>query len=186
MRAEFTGPPREYLREMADPFDEEFTHENPIVAAAMRIRGRKEIDRVVDEGAQQPVAYEDAESAFAAFGSGLQIGAKRLNAILGERTGVKFVRLEKPPRLRLRFGEKRISLDLDEVHQLVRVAGLELDGEWQFDPDARIPSLINLSKISTEAGYGQALTPSSLLKRIAQDAELPHPPHLNGPGPLSF
>ncbi len=171
---------------MPDPFDEEFTQQNPIVAAATRIRARKEIERAADAGTQQPVAYDDAESAFGAFGRDLQMGAKRINSILGERTGVKFVRLEKPLRLRLRFGEKRISLDLDEVHQLVRVQGLELDGEWQFDPDAQIPSLINLSKISTEAGYGEALTPSSLLKRIAQDAELPRPPHLNGPGPLSF
>lgn len=152
----------------------------------MRIRSRKEIDRAVDANPDQAVAFEDADSAFAAFGAQLQMAAKRLNSILGERTGVKFIRLEKPPRLRLRFGEKRVSLDLDEVHQLVRVSGLDLDGEWQFDPDAQVPSLINLSKISTEAGYGQALTPSSLLKSIAQDAELPRPSHLNGPGPLSF
>ena len=116
----------------------------------------------------------------------MQMSVKRLNAILGERNGVKFVRLEKPPRLRLRFGDKRVGLDLDEVHQLVRVQGLDLDGEWQFDPDAQVPSLINLSKISTEAGYGDALTASSFVKRIAQDAELPRPPHLSGPGPLSF
>lgn len=171
---------------MPDPFEEEFTKQNPIVAAAERIRARKEIEKAVDAQGEQTVAFEDADSAFAAFGSHLQAGAKKLNSILGERNGVKFIRLEKPPRLRLRMGEKRISLDLDEVHQLVRVTGLDLDGEWQFDPDARVPSLINLSKISTEAGYGEALTPSSLLKRIAQDAELPRPSHLNGPGPLSF
>lgn len=171
---------------MADPFDEEFTHQNPIVAAAMRIRARKEVARVLDADEQQPVAYEDAESAFGVFGAQLQMGTKRLNSILGERNGVKFVRLEKPPRLRLRFGEKRVSLDLDEVHQLVRVQGLDLDGEYQFDPDQSVPSLINLSKLSTEAGYGEALTPSSLLKLIAQDAELPRPPHLSGSGPLSF
>lgn len=171
---------------MPDPFDEEFTKQNPIVAAAMRIRARKELERAVDANADQPVAFEDAESAFAAFGSQLQMGVKRLNSILGERSGVKFIRLEKPVRLRLRFGEKRVSLDLDEVHQLVRITGLDLDGEWQFDPDAAVPSLINLSKISTEADYGRALTASSLLKQIAQDAELPRPPHLSGPGPLSF
>lgn len=171
---------------MPDPFDEEFTRQNPIVAAATRIRARKEIERVVDEGQTQAVPFEDAESAFRAFGEQLQMSAKRLNSILGERNGVKFVRLEKPQRLRLRFGERRVSLDLDEVHQLVRVTGLDLDGEWQFDPEARVPSLINLSKISTEAGYGEALTPSSLVKQIAQDAELPRPPHLSGPGPLSF
>lgn len=171
---------------MPDPFDEDFTKQNPIVEAAMRIRARKEIDRAVDENADQRAVFEDADSAFAAFGSQLQMASKRLNSILGERNGVKFIRLEKPPRLRLRFGDKRVSLDLDEVHQLVRIAGMDLDGEWQFNPDAAVPSLINLSKISTEADYGEALTPSSLLKRIAQDAELPRPPHLSGPGPLSF
>lgn len=171
---------------MPDPFDEKFTQQNPIVAAASRIRARRDIERVVDAGSSDAVPFEDAEQAFAAFGAQLQSGSKRLNSILGERNGVKFVRLEKPPRLRLRFGEQRIALDLDEVHQLVRVAGLGLDGEWQFDPSAGVPSLINLSKISTDEGYGEALTPSSLLKTIAQDAELPRPPHLEGPGPLSF
>ncbi|HEY9179442.1 MAG TPA: hypothetical protein VIO32_01905 [Candidatus Baltobacteraceae bacterium] len=171
---------------MPDPFEDDFTKQNPIVAAAQRMRARKEIESAIDAHGDQPVAFEDAESAFAAFGSQLQAGAKKLNAILGERNGVKFIRLENPLRLRLRMGEKRVSLDLDEVHQLVRVSGLDLDGEWQFDPGADLPSLINLSKISTEAGYGEALTPSSLLKAIAQDAELPRPPHLSGPGPLSF
>jgi hypothetical protein len=171
---------------MPDPFDESFTHENPIVAAATRIRARREIERAVDAPGQEAGSFEDAESAFRAFGEGLQSGTKRLNSILGERTGVKFVRLERPPRLRLRFGEKRVGLDLDEVHQLVRVQGLDLDGEWQFDPAAQVPSLINLSKISTEEGYGERLTPSALLKSIASDAELPRPPHLDGSGPLSF
>jgi hypothetical protein len=170
---------------MPDPFDEEFTAQNPIVAAAMRIRARREIDRIVGDDGSGAV-YEDAESAFRAFGDLMQAGSKRLNAILGQRDGVKFIRLEKPPRLRLRFGEKRVSLDLDEVHQLVRITGLDLNGEWQFEPDAAVPSLVNLSKVSTEAGYGEALTPSSLLKTIAQDAELQRPPHLEGPGPLSF
>jgi hypothetical protein len=186
MRAEFTAASPEYWRDMPDPFDEEFTKQNPIVEAAMRIRARREIDRAVDANTDEAAGFEDADSAFAVFGSQLQMGTKRLNSILGQRTGVKFVRLEKPPRLRLRFGDKRVSLDLDEVHQLVRIEGLDLDGEWQFDPAAAVPSLINLSKISTEAGYGEALTPSSLVKRIAQDAELPRPPHLSGPGPLSF
>ncbi len=45
---------------------------------------------------------------------------------------------------------------------------------------------MNLSKISTEEGYGERITASSLLKAIAQDAELPRPSHLNSPGPLSF
>jgi hypothetical protein len=186
MQAEFTAARPEYLPYMADPFDEEFTKQNPIVAAAARIRARREIERAVDASAGENGGYEDADSAFTAFGSQLQMGTKRLNSILGERSGVKFIRMEKPPRLRLRFGEKRVSLDLDEVHQLVRITGLDLDGEWQFDPGAAVPSLINLSKISTEAGYGEALTPSSLVKLIAQDAELPRPPHLSGPGPLSF
>lgn len=171
---------------MPDPFDEEFTQQNPIVAAAMRIRARRDIERIVDESQPGSAPFEDAAQAFALFGTQLQTGCKRLNSILGERTGVKFVRLEKPARLRLRFGEKRVSLDLDEVHQLVRVTGCDLEGEWQFDPSAGVPSLINLSKISTDAGYGEALTPSSLLKTIAQDAELPRPPHLDRQGPLSF
>lgn len=171
---------------MPDPFDEKFTHENPIVAAAMRIRARREIERAVDAGSDGSARYEDADGAFAAFGEQLSAGTKRLNSILGQRTGLKFIRLERPPRLRLRLREKRVSLDLDEVHQLVRITGLGLEGEWQFDPEASVPSLINLSKISTEADYGQALTPSSLLKLIAQDVELPRPPHLEGSGPLRF
>ncbi len=171
---------------MPDPFDEEFTAQNPIVAAATRIRTRRELDRVIDREAAEGALYEDAESAFAAFGDLLRAGSKRLNSILGERNGVKFIRLDKPPRLRLRMDRRRVSLDLDEVHQLVRISGLELDGEWQFEPDARVPSLVNLSKVSTETGYGEALTPSSLLKAISQDAELPRPPHLEGSGPLTF
>jgi hypothetical protein len=170
----------------AHPFDEEFTRRNPIVAAAERIRARREIERAAGDTQDGNIPFEDAESAFAAFGERLQAGSKRLNAILGERNGVKFVRLERPPRLRLRFRGSRTSLDLDEVRQLVRVSGNGLDGEYQFDPEATVPSLINLSKISTEAGYGEALTPSSLLQLVAQDAELPRPPHLEGSGPLSF
>jgi hypothetical protein len=79
-----------------------------------------------------------------------------------------------------------VSLDLDDVHQLVRIAGAALDGEYQFDPGAATPALINISKISTEAGYGEALTASSLLKLIASDAELPRPSHLDGSGPLQL
>ena len=59
----------------------------------------------------------------------LATGTKRLNSILGKRTGVTFVRLENPPRLRLRFRDKRVALDLDESRQLVRIAGAELDGD---------------------------------------------------------
>ncbi|HZT13220.1 MAG TPA: hypothetical protein VFA29_10480 [Candidatus Baltobacteraceae bacterium] len=171
---------------MPDPFDEKFSAQNPIVAAAERIRARREIDRAADAGAAPQWQYDDASGAFTAFGDLLASGTKRLNAILGARRGVKFVRVEKPPRLALRMDDRRVALDLDEVHQLVRVAGIGLDGEWQFEPSAAVPSLVNLSKISTEAGYGQALTPSSLLKLIAQDAELPRPAHLEGPGPLTF
>jgi len=170
---------------MPDPFDEKFTALNPIVAAASRIRARREIGKALDEEGAT-LAFEDTESAFAAFGKQLQTGVKRLNAILGERTGVKFISLRRPERLRLRFGEKRVSLDLDEVHQLVRIGGIGLDGEYQFDPQAATPSLINLSKVSTEAGYGEAFTPSTLLKLLAQDAELPPPSHLQGGGPLQF
>jgi hypothetical protein len=171
---------------MPNPFDEEFTQQNPIVAAATRIRARREIARALDQAGGAPIAYEDAETAFAGFGAQLAAGTKRINAIIGERNGVKYIKLQKPPRLRLRFAEKRVSLDLDEVHQLVRIAGLGLDGEWQFKAEETVPSLVNLSKISTEQGYGEALTPSSLLKLIAQDAELPPPPHLEGGGPLRF
>ena len=171
---------------MPDPFDEAFTAQNPIVAAASRIRARREIERAADETGFQGRVFEDAESAFNAFGDLLQSGCKRLNAILGERTGVKFVRVRKPARLSLRFGGRRVSLELDDVHQLVRITGLNLEGEWQFEASAELPALINLSKVSTETGYGVALTPSSLLKLIAQDAELPRPPHLDGSGPLTF
>jgi len=171
---------------MADPFDEKFTAQNPIVAAAERIRARREIERAAEGGDAPQRQYDDAQGAFTAFGDLLAAGTKRLNAILGARRGVKFVRVEKPPRLVLRMDERRVALDLDDVHQLVRIAGIGLDGEWQFEPSAPVPSLINLSKVSTEAGYGQSLTPSSLLKMIAQDAELPRPPHLEGPGPLTF
>lgn len=171
---------------MADPFDEKFTAQNPIVAAAERIRARREIERAAEGGNAPQRQYDDAPEAFTAFGDLLAAGTKRLNAILGARRGVKFVRVQKPARLVLRMDDRRVSLDLDDVQQLVRIAGLGLDGEWQFEPSAPVPSLINLSKISTEAGYGQSLTPSSLLKMIAQDAELPRPPHLEGPGPLTF
>jgi hypothetical protein len=170
---------------MPNPFEEEFTAQNPIVAAASRIRARRELDKVLDEPGA-PVAYADAESAFAAFGDQLKTGAKRLNAIYGERTGVKYIRIERPARIRLRFHDKRVSLDLDDVHQLVRVGGLDLEGEYQFAAEAGVPSLINLSKVSTEAGYGEPLTPSSLLKLLAQDAELPRPAHLDASGPLQF
>jgi hypothetical protein len=49
-----------------------------------------------------------------------------------------------------------------------------------------VPSLINLSKLSTEAGYGEGLTGNAFLKVLAQDAELPRPAHLDGAGPLQL
>ncbi len=161
---------------------------NPIVAMAMRIRARKEIESALDSvatGEQRSPAEADATAALEAFGDALRLASKRLNAILG-KNGVTFVRLERPLRLRVRFAEKRVSLDLDAARQLVIVRGEGLDGEYQFDPGAPAPSLINLSRLSTESGYGEALTASGVLKTIARDAELPRPAHLDGPGPLSF
>jgi len=69
----------------------------------------------------------------------LAVGTKRLNAILGARTGVTLVRLENPARLRLRFRDRRIALDLDLPRQLVIVSGAGLDGEVSVHrrPDAR-------------------------------------------------
>ncbi len=160
---------------------------NPIVAAAMRLRARKDLGAAVDSAvpAESMGPFEDAEGSLRGFGANLQVGTKRLNSILG-KDGVKLIRLDKPLRLRLRFRNKRVSLDLDEVQQLVRVTGLSLQGEYQFDPDAAVPTLINLSKLSTEAGYGEPLTASSLLKLIAEDAELPRPAHLDSSGPLQL
>jgi hypothetical protein len=161
--------------------------QNPIVAMAMKLRARRDLGAAIDSAtgnaALSPAG--DAESAFAALADALAIGSKRLNSILG-KNGVTFVRLENPLRLRLRFSGRRIALDLDRDRQLVRISGAELDGEYQFDPGAAAPALINLSKLSTEAGYGDALTAGTLLKVIAQDAELPRPPHLDAPGPMRF
>ncbi|MBV8489021.1 MAG: hypothetical protein JO199_00735 [Candidatus Eremiobacteraeota bacterium] len=173
---------------MPDPMDPEFTGQNPIVAAASRIRARREIGKAIDAATGEPAERkpEDAEESLRLFGDRLVVGAKRLNSILGERDGVRIVRLERPLRVRIRFRDKRLALELDDMHQLVRVTGLELDGEYQFDPNAESPALINLSKISTDADYGEALTATSLLKAIASEAELPQPGHLSGPGPLSF
>lgn len=173
---------------MSDPMKPEFTAQNPIVAAAERIRARRDLARAIDAaaGATTSRRPEDAEESLRLFAEHAAAGCKRLNAILGERNGVKLIRLERPLRVRLRFREHRVALELDDVHQTVLVNGLGLDGEYQFDPASDIPALINLSKISTEPGYGERLTPSSLLKTIAQDAELPRPDHLNEPGPLRF
>jgi hypothetical protein len=172
---------------MPDPMDPEFTAVNPIVAAATKIRARREIERAAEvaaTGVARPP--EDAEESLRLFADYLVTGLRRVNAILGERTGVKLIRLERPTRIRLRFREERVALDLNDVAQLVRVRGLGLDGEYQFDPSSAVPALIDISKISSDADYGEPLTASSLLRRIAQDAELPPPAHLLSPGPLQF
>lgn len=160
--------------------------QNPIVAMAMKIRARRDLGAAIDSAtAETGSARGDDESRFVALADVLAVGTKRLNSILG-KNGVTFVRIENPLRLRLRFGEKRVSLDLDRARQLVVVSGLGLDGEYQFDTESDVPALINLSQLSTEAGYGDALTGSSLLKTIAADAALPRPAHLDAPGPMRF
>jgi hypothetical protein len=162
--------------------------QNPIVAMASRIRARRDLGAAIDSATADgrgAVPDDDADTRLAALADVLAIGTKRLNSILG-KSGVTLVRIEKPLRLRLRFAEKRISIDLDRVQQLVRITGLGLDGEYQFDTAAPVPALINLSKLSTSAGYGDAVTGSSLLKLIAADAELPRPAHLDATGPISL
>lgn len=160
---------------------------NPIVAMAMRIKARRDVAGAIDSAtpAGEHAAGADAAAALGAFAAALNTGTRRLNSILG-KNGVTFVRLEKPLRVRLRFRDKRVALDLDDARQLVVVRGLNLDGEYQFDAGSEVPALINLSKLSTEAGYGVALTPTSLLKTIAEDAQLPRPAHLDEPGPMRF
>src|SRR6516165_3795346 len=123
---------------MPDPMKPEFTAQNPIVAAASRMRAKRELGRVIDDSTGEVSARkpEDAEESMRLLAKQLTLGTKRLNAILGERDGVKVVRLERPLRLRLRFRDERVALDLDDVHQLVRIKGMGLDGEYQFDPSA--------------------------------------------------
>lgn len=161
--------------------------ENPIVAMAMKLRARRDLGAAIDSATagSAPPRGDDAEARFAGLADVVATGTKRLNSILGARNGVTLVRLENPPRLRLRFRDKRIALDLDAARQVVIVTGAGLEGEYQFI-DADTPALMNLSKLSTDAGYRDALTGSQLLKIIAEDAELPRPPHLDGSGPLSF
>ena len=158
---------------------------NPIVAMAMRIRARKDVGAAIDSGTPPARTPGDAGAAtlLGSFADALAVGTKRLNSILG-KDGVTFVRLEKPLRVRLRFRDKRVRLDVDEARQLVVIAGLDLDGEYQFDSGAVTPALINLSKLSTDAGYGDALTPNVVLKTIAQEAELARPAHLDSLGPI--
>ncbi len=166
---------------------------------AEKIRARRELGAAIDSatttglrdtavpgaGAADSPAGDDAAARFAALGEVLAIGTKRLNAILGVRTGVTLVRMDSPPRLRLRFRDLRIALDLDLARQLVIVRGGGLDGEYQFI-DGETPALMNLSKFSTDEGYRDALTGSGLLKTIAADAQLPRPAHLDEPGPMRF
>ncbi|HZY96063.1 MAG TPA: hypothetical protein VFE35_03070 [Candidatus Cybelea sp.] len=163
--------------------------ENPIVAMAQKLRARRDLGAAIDSatataGAQAPRG-DDSASRFAALTEVLTVGVKRLNSILGARSGVTLVKMENPPRLRLRFRDKRIALDLDAARQLVLITGAGLDGEYQF-LDSETPALMNLSKFSTDAGYRDALTGSELLKTVAEDAQLPRPAHLDGSGPLSF
>jgi hypothetical protein len=161
--------------------------QNPIVAMATKIRARRDLGAAIDSAtadAAHAASGVDV-SRFAALAEVLATGAKRLNSILG-KNGVTFIRVENPLRLRLRFKDKRVSLDLDRARQLVIVSGLGLDGEYQFDTASDVPALINLSQLSTEAGYGDALTGSTLLKTISTDAELPRPAHLDAPGPMRF
>ena len=161
--------------------------QNPIVAMAQRIRARRDLGAAIDSatGTVHSGPAADAAGRFAALADVLAIGAKRLGAILGRRSGVTFVRLEKPLRLRLRFREKRVALDLDEPRQLVVISGAGLDGEYQFVDDDT-PALVNLSKLSTEAGYREPVTGSAILKALTEDAQLPRPPHLDANGPLGF
>jgi len=161
--------------------------ENPIVAMATKLRARRDLGAAIDSATADAVGPrgDDAEARFAALGEVLAVGSRRLNSILGRRTGVTVVKLENPPRLRLRFRDKRIALDLDAVRQLVIVAGAGLDGEYQF-LDGAVPALMNLSKFSTDAGYRDALTGSDLLKTISEDAQIPRPAHLDEPGPMRF
>ena len=163
------------------------TPQNPIVAMATRIRARRDLGAAIDSATVDvtPPPMGDDESRFAALAGVLAIGTKRLNSILG-KNGVTFVRLEKPLRLRLRYQQKRISLDLDREQQLVMVTGCDLDGAYQFETASDVPALINTSKLSTDEGYGDVITGSALLKMISSDAELPRPAHLDAPGPMRF
>jgi hypothetical protein len=166
---------------------DEHEQQNPIVAMAQKLRARRDLGAAIDSATADaaPRRGDDAAARFDALAEVLAVGTKRLNSILGKRTGVTFVRLEDPPRLRLRFRAKRVALDLDAARQLVLVSGAELDGEYQF-VDGDVPALMNLSKFSTDAGYRDTLTGSGLLKTIAEDAQLPRPAHLDEPGPMRF
>lgn len=167
--------------------DPEQLNPNPIVAMAMRIRARKDVVAAIDSATPSAVREEgaDAAASLAAFADALAVGAKRLNSILG-KNAMLLVRLERPLRVRLRFGEKRVSLNVDEPRQLVVVRGLALDGDYQFDTGSASPALINLSLLSTDVSYGEALTPTTVLTAISQGARLPRPAHLDELGPMRF
>ena len=91
---------------------------------AKKLRARRDLGAAIDSATADaaPRRGDDAAARFAALAEVLAVGTKRLNSILGKRTGVTFVRLEGPPRLRLRFREKRVALDLDAARQLVLIA----------------------------------------------------------------
>lgn len=157
---------------------------NPIVAMAMKLRARKDLAAVIEAGAEQaPAGEASTVGTLRRFGDDLQLGCKRLGAILG-KGGVTFVRLENPLRLRLRFRDARVTFDLDAARELIVVAGAGLDGEYAVDPAAPVATLINLSKLSTDEGYARGITAVSVLKELTADAQLPRPAHLDGPGPL--
>jgi len=166
--------------------------QNPIVALAMRLRARRSIDSTLEQADYSTTEADahglggtlDVGPRTEALGTALQSGIKRLNSILGAKDGIKYIRLSEPLRIRLRFREHRVTIDVDEERQLVIISGLDLAGEYQF-AESDTPALLNLSKLSTEEGYREPLTASAILKRLARDAQLPPPPQL-GEGPLSF
>jgi len=163
--------------------------QNPIVALASRIKARRDLARAIDsattDGATlDSAASETTEAALRRFSASLATGSKRLASILGPQV-IRHLTLEAPLRVRLRMDERRLALDLDTTRELVVVRGLGLDGDYQFDHGSAEPALVNLSLLSTEAGYGTALTPARALEALARDAELPRPAHLDE-GPLRF
>jgi len=163
--------------------------QNPIVALASRIKARRDLASAIasatsDGAPLAPTANETTEAALRRFSTSLAIGSKRLGSILGPGV-LRHLTLEAPFRVRLRMAERRLAFDLDATRELVVVRGLELDGDYQFDHGSAEPALMNLSLLSTEAGYGTALTPARALELLARDAELPRPAHLDE-GPLRF
>jgi len=101
---------------MPDPMKPEFTAQNPIVAAAEKIRARRTVEAAADGEGEIRREFDDAESGLRAFAKSTADGIVRINAIIGERDGIRLVSLEKPLRLRIRFKDKRIALEADS-HQ---------------------------------------------------------------------